>query len=397
MDLLYMVSLMVVAVRAGEEQYHKKFPLGHTLEPNNKYDLLDYELANTELLMSFVVFRHGDRTPDEEELKKFPTDTINYDKIFFPYGKKALTNKGKQRGYLVGEYLRERYDNLISKLYLPDEISVRTTDFSRTKMTALTALSAIYPPPPAQKWNPFLNWQPVPYDTLAYDDDDLLYYYNCPRYLELRQQVYNLPEVQKKLKPYEGLFKFLTIKTGTDISVPEDVFYLDNLFQTLANIGVRAPKWANDVMPQIKEMTKIEYALEYHTSEMIRLASGVLLADALNATNAAIEGKWDQPKLRLYSAHENNVAGFMAAMKVFKPHQPKYGSTISLELRKRILTGQYGFTATYAADGGGPGVVLPIAGCGGQAFCDYDTFVTLTQDHVISRSDHKKVCSTPIS
>lgn len=63
----------------------------------------------------------------------------------------------------------------------------------------------------------------------------LLYYYNCPHYLDVRKQVYNSPEVQKKLKPYEGLFKFLTIKTGANISTPEDVFFLDNLFQTLVS------------------------------------------------------------------------------------------------------------------------------------------------------------------
>lgn len=84
-----------------------------------------------------------------------------------------IQQKGKQRGFIVGEYLRDRYNKIISKLYLPDEISIRTTDYARTKMTALTALAAIYPPPPAQRWNPFLNWQPVPYNTLAYDDDDV--------------------------------------------------------------------------------------------------------------------------------------------------------------------------------------------------------------------------------
>lgn len=36
------------------------------------------------------MFRHGDRTPDQEELDKFPGE--HNDKIFFPYGKKALTN-----------------------------------------------------------------------------------------------------------------------------------------------------------------------------------------------------------------------------------------------------------------------------------------------------------------
>lgn len=43
-------------------------------------------------------------------------------------------------------------------------------------MTVLTALSAMYPPLPAQKWNPFLSWQPIPYSTLASADDDVSTY-----------------------------------------------------------------------------------------------------------------------------------------------------------------------------------------------------------------------------
>ncbi|CAH2104858.1 unnamed protein product [Euphydryas editha] len=386
MNFVFIIALTTVAV-FGQDQYLKKYAAGL----DNNLDLLDQGIPNTELLMSFVVFRHGDRTPDEEELKKYPMDQ-KYENIFFPYGTKSLTNKGKQRGYLVGEYLRGRYDGIISKLYLPNEISVRTTDYARTKMTVLTALSAMYPPLPAQKWNPFLSWQPIPYSTLPSADDDLLYYYNCPRYHDLRKQVYNSPEIQKKFKPYEGLLKLLTIKTGANISTPEDVFYLDNLFQTLANVGVKPPKWAVEVMSKIKEVTKIEYGSEFHNNEMIKLASGVLLADVLNATRALINGDRDQPKLRLYSAHENNVAAFMAAINVFKPHQPKYGSTISLELRKRPLTDQYGFTAVYASEGGSPGVVLPIAGCEEESFCDYNAFVNLTQHVVLSRSDYKNVC-----
>lgn len=73
------------------------------------------------------------------------------------------------------------------------------------------------------------------------------------------------------------------------------------------------------------------------------LTAGVLLADILNVTKAAIAGNTDQPKLYLYSAHENNVAALMAAINVFKAHQPKYGSTISLELRRKTSTGEYGF------------------------------------------------------
>lgn len=71
--------------------------------------------------------------------------------------------------------------------------------------------------------------------------------------------------------------------------------------------------------------------------------AGVLLMDILNATSSVIAGDKDRPKLYLISAHENNVAGLMAAIRVFKPHQPRYGATISLELRRRPSTGQYGF------------------------------------------------------
>ncbi|VVC87702.1 unnamed protein product [Leptidea sinapis] len=353
----------------------------------------EFDLNKTELLAAFVVFRHGDRTPDQEELDKLPLKELNNEKLFYPYGKKALTNKGKQRAFLVGKYLRDRYNGTISSLYLPNESHIQTTDYSRTKMTALTALAALFPPPPAQRWNPDLNWQPVPYDTPAYNVDNFLYYYNCPRYIQLRNKIYELPEFQKRLAPYERLFKNLSDKAQSNITTAEDVFDLDNLFQTLGNVGVLTPQWAVDVMPQIKEVTKIEYAAEFYTVELIRLASGVLMGDILNATNAIIDGSDKVPKLWLFSAHENNVAALMAASGVFYPHQPKYGSTISLEMRKDLVTGKYGVLTVYAAEAGGPGVILPIRGCGSKPLCDYDSFVSMTQEIRISMSDYKKECS----
>nr|BAM18597.1 acid phosphatase [Papilio xuthus] len=259
-------------------------------------------------------------------------------------------------------------------------------------MTALTAMSALYPPLPPQRWNPALNWQPVPYDTLEYQHDDLLYWYNCPRYTKLRNSVYELPEVKKWLEPYESFYSYLSDKTGTNITTPEDVFFLDNLFQTLENVGVKPPKWAQEVMPKIKEMTKIEYAIEYYDDDLIRIASGVLLGDIVNASTLAVAGDLDQPKMRLYSAHENNVAGLMAAARVFQPHQPKYGSTFSLELRRRNDTGQYGFLAVYAAIAGGPDVFLPVDGCGDSLFCDFDTFVNITKNVINTRERFADEC-----
>lgn len=66
----------------------------------------------------------------------------------------------------------------------------------------------------------------------------------------------------------------------------------------------------------------------------------------LNTTDSVVENpaKPVEPKLQLISAHENNVAGLMAAARVFEAHQPNYGSTFSLELRRNLMTGGYGIT-----------------------------------------------------
>ncbi|XP_050362292.1 venom acid phosphatase Acph-1-like [Nymphalis io] len=357
---------------------------------NSETDYLNYN----KLVLSFVVFRHGDRTPDQMELDKYPSQQFN-DSIFYPFGKKALTNKGKERAFLVGEYLRKRYNDTISQLYLPDEISVRTTDYARTKMTALIALAAMYPPQAIQRWNTKLNWQPIPYDTMAWKNDDLLHFNNCPRYEELKNKIYELPALRTVISSYENLFEVLSAKTGATIKTPENVFFLDNLFQTLNNTGVSLPQWVDNLMPKIKEMTKIEYLCLFYNNELIRLSGGVLMAEIIEAIDAAIAGNEEQVKLRLYSGHENNVAALLAAARVFKPHQPKYGSTVSLESRKNVKTGKYGIMVVYAAEAGGPGVVLPIEGCGGKPICDYETFLTLTRDVLLSRSEYNKQCLTP--
>lgn len=38
------------------------------------------------------MIRHGDRTPDQEELDLMPSPKVNWTEVLFPYGMKALTN-----------------------------------------------------------------------------------------------------------------------------------------------------------------------------------------------------------------------------------------------------------------------------------------------------------------
>ncbi|VVC90344.1 unnamed protein product [Leptidea sinapis] len=174
-----------------------------------------------------------------------PAIAVDNDRLLANTVLLAAFVKGKQRAYLVGQYLRHRYNNtILSPMYLPDETYIQTTNYARTQMTVLTALAALFEPTPAQKWNPNLNWQPVPYDTPAYEDDDFLYYYQCQRYLRLREKVYVSPEFEEQMKPYEGLYKYLNkMFPASNITTSEDVFYLDNLVQALENVGVPPPQW----------------------------------------------------------------------------------------------------------------------------------------------------------
>lgn len=81
-----------------------------------------------------------------------------------------------------------------------------------------------------------------------------MYWYNCPLYLKLRNDVYNEPQVVEWIKAHQDLFDYLQKQTGTNITTPEDVFYLDNLFQTLvckeASVKLYGFKLSDDELSQ---------------------------------------------------------------------------------------------------------------------------------------------------
>lgn len=79
--------------------------------------------------------------------------------------------QGKLRTYKLGSLLRERYDNFLGNIYEADVLEMTSTDFDRTKMSALLVLAGLYPPAPSQQWNSQLLWLPVPYNFEKADRD----------------------------------------------------------------------------------------------------------------------------------------------------------------------------------------------------------------------------------
>ena len=51
------------------------------------------------------------------------------------------------------------------------QIYVRSTDVDRTLMSAYSNLAGLYPPQGQQKWNPNIDWQPIPVHTRPAEED----------------------------------------------------------------------------------------------------------------------------------------------------------------------------------------------------------------------------------
>ena len=102
------------------------------------------------------------------------TILINYSannfliKIFlnFSPGYGQLTQRGIERAYEFGKFLRQRYnESFLDEHYSPTKVVVRSTNYDRTLMTADSILAGLFPSIDFQKWSDRLDWQPIPVHT----------------------------------------------------------------------------------------------------------------------------------------------------------------------------------------------------------------------------------------
>lgn len=138
---------------------------------------------------------------------------------------------GKHQHILLGRWLRKRYSHLLSDLYSPYDIYVRSTDTDRTLMSAESHLAGLYPPYGNEVWDS-IKWMPIPVHTSPEDEDSVLAAKKyCPRYNYELENVLNSPEMKRIDKENEKLCKYLTKMTGNKISSLESVSQLyDVLF-----------------------------------------------------------------------------------------------------------------------------------------------------------------------
>nr|QZP43468.1 histidine acid phosphatase Acph-1-like protein [Pseudoips prasinana] len=363
-------------------------------------NVLDNEvIEDQELQLALVLNRHGERSPDDDELSLSDQQELILNLTYLE-GPEGLTLVGKHRAYQIGKFYRQRYGSqgakLISNLYLRDEIAIRSTDKERTKMTIQVAMAAVYPPEPEQQWDEGLGklWQPVPYSAVPLSEDYLRYYSNCKRFKELMSEA-KTDSLTKEFVPYMDLIPLIQEKTGKNFT--ENILMFEtlfDLFRSLVGLGLDIPGWAKPLLPRLGEAGRLAYRLYFRNDEMKKIGGGVLLNEFIQAANDIIEGKPVSQRLRVVSCHDFNIGSLMDVTHVKNDHGiPEYGAVFALELYRSRSTGNYTVVPVYVHQAGQTNAVtLRIAGCGPTSHCDFHKFSELTKQYLLPEKDFYPLC-----
>ncbi|KAG6458761.1 hypothetical protein O3G_MSEX011037, partial [Manduca sexta] len=211
----------------------------------------DEVLADSELVLTVLIHRHGDRTPLEGTLE-LSTDVDAVREASEPYGYGELTNVGKQTAYRLGQSIRKRYGSLISAHYNSSEIYIRSTDSTRAQMTVLTAMAAVYPTGD-DNWSDSLPWQPTPYTMVPTKYDPNVATSNCPPVAKAFAS--KMLSTSPAMKRYTEVLNQWSELIDTNITaMPTLAYTYYDVYKSQISLGVPLTDELQALLPQIKEV-----------------------------------------------------------------------------------------------------------------------------------------------
>ncbi|XP_046602438.1 venom acid phosphatase Acph-1-like isoform X4 [Neodiprion lecontei] len=327
-----------------------------------------------ELKMIQVMFRHGDRAPTTAVKEIYPLDPYA-NETWYPEGWGGLTNVGKRRAYELGLFLRSRYGDWLGNEYLNQTSQFRSSNVDRVIMSAQLLAAGLYPPHKIQRWDPMLNWQPIPVHLIS-DSKNILYSlkFTCPKHV------------------------------GTKVGQQEANEIYEQLYAEMGE-HVKLPEWTEEIFPngKLRDVAGYDYVIQSYNKSMIQLNGGSYVQNAiLPGVSAALivtrvfSGQWIREWLEnvdnylngsslsgnqigyFYGGHEYNLASILAALGVFKPHVPYYSSAVIFELSK--IDDEHFVKVLYRNRGNLMKIHLPDC----QSFhCPLDTFRELYSDVIL--------------
>ncbi|KAI5639002.1 histidine phosphatase superfamily (branch 2) domain-containing protein [Phthorimaea operculella] len=337
---------------------------------------------DTELVFTFIVHRHGDKTPEKREnLKRINMDKEDLRNLINNWGYGELTNVGIETAYHTGEFIRRRYDGFISSKYNPAEIFVRSDNYTRTKMTARAATAAIF-------------GSPVPMPTPPSNDQDyqLPVFDSCKKFKKIFADL-KKEKAPSALKKYQHVLTQLANIIGNKkvIDMPGEVLGVGETLSCLVSLNYDLGAELTQLYPKFLPAFDESWEFIFGREDVVTLSSALLLNAFFENADKIINGKATQ-KMRVYSGHDSNVYTLQAATGVIPQGDPKFGSLYSLELRKLPSTGQYVVLPVYFT---GPEIgdvrYLQVRDCG--VLCEYNKFKSITARHRLDEEELKKKCN----
>lgn len=334
--------------------------------------------SEPKLVLVNVVFRHGDRAPDKEIGETFPNDP-NFNASFFPEGSGGMTNIGKRRSYYLGKVLREKYSEFLGSIYLPRDIKAQSTDSPRTIMTLQLVLASLYPPETLQKWNPELNWQPIPFTYEKKSRDWLLWPTTCPKYIHEYERILKSSEVLAKIENLKPLMNRLTNLTGKEIKSVRDILLVQATLECENSMNLKIPEWGKEYLKngELSRVATYQVELRNYNKLLKKLNGGVLVRKMTEDMVAAMNGTLEKgQKIILYSAHDLNLGGQLLTLGITEPHIPNFTSSVILELYEDAKN--YFVQVLYYLGIPAEMQVMRIPGC--DRMCPFEKFISLLKD-----------------
>nr|XP_021186504.2 prostatic acid phosphatase [Helicoverpa armigera] len=228
-------------------------------------------VAETDLVMVFLVHRHGDRS--SEKVQMFLSDNPEeLARMSEPYGFGQLTDSGKARSYALGQYLRHRYNALLSPSYDASEIFVRSTESDRTQMTARIALTGVYSS--EVLWSEDMEIVPVEIDVVPAKVDPNLSFMNCPKLTSyfLGFQAENKNE---DMKNYEEVLDVLFEEMGLNLpKCPLLMYAMADCFASQESVGMPFTALQQKLGPAVRQGARQAINYMFGNPEYIPLQSG---------------------------------------------------------------------------------------------------------------------------
>ncbi|XP_059148936.1 prostatic acid phosphatase-like [Physella acuta] len=329
-----------------------------------------------------VIHRHGDRS----QTSTYPNDP---NKNSWPQGFGQLTTMGMNQGFELGQFLQSWYGELIDKVFNHTQVSIRSTDYARTLMTAECVAAGLFSQADRQNHSvqglPSINWQPVPIYSVPKSMDRLLRPSSSCEYInDLRSEVEVSFDSQQELLFQKELMLNLSRFTGMDINATS-LHYLADIVFCQNSHNMTQPKWLTpDIQTQLYSYKQNKASV---TAADAKYLSGTLLETLINNIQAKMKGS--QNKMYLYSAHESPLRFLMALLGVDTRLEVPYAAAVIVELHqiegKHLIRLFYRNSTTQAPH------VLVAAGCPNE-MCPFHIFNEVYQKRMLTDKEWDDIC-----